>query len=151
MEALDRDKAIAILNRIMDLELTGIVRYTHFGLMIHGYNSSTVVDWLRAQAEEGLRHAQRAGEMIALLGGHPTLGIGPLQESQQYDVAAILHEALKHENEACAAYYALLDLAQGRSAVIEQYARELIVAEEMHAGQVDRMLRNPDPPAAIAA
>lgn len=143
MEALNRDKAATILNRIMELELAGVVRYTHYSLMIYGYNRIPIVDWLRAQATEGLAHAQRAGEMITQLGGHPSLGIGPLLESHEHDVGAILRESLKHENESCAAYYDLLELAQGRSVLLEDYAREMIVAEETHADHVNKMLRSP--------
>ena len=60
MEALKKDKAITILNRIMELELAGVVRYTHYSLMIYGYNRIPIVGW----AAEGLAHAQRAGELI---------------------------------------------------------------------------------------
>ena len=143
MEALNREKSIAVLNRIMELELAGVVRYTHYSLMVFGFNRIPIVNWLRAQAEEGLRHAQRAGEMITLLGGHPSLAIGPLLESYEHEVGAILRESLRHEDESCAAYYDLLELAQGRSVQLEDYARAMIVAEESHADEVNKMLRTP--------
>lgn len=143
MENLNKQKAIATLNHIMELELAGVVRYTHYSLMVFGFNRIPIVSWLRAQAEEGLQHAQRAGEMVTRLGGHPSLAIGPLLESHEHEVGAILRESLKHENEACAAYYALLEHAHGRSVFLEDYARELIVAEEAHADEVDKMLRTP--------
>ena len=143
MEALDKDKAIATLNRIMELELAGVVRYTHYSLMVFGYNRIPIVGWLRDQANEGLTHAHRAGELITLLGGHPSLGIGPLLESHQHQIGAILRESLAHETEALKQYYELFGIAEGRSVLLEEYARELISAEEMHAGEIDKMLRNP--------
>lgn len=143
MEALDKDKAIATLNRIMEYELAGVVRYTHYSLMVYGYNRIPIVSWLRTQADEGLVHAQRAGELITLLGGHPSLSIGPLLESHQHDIGAILRESLAHETEALKHYYELLSLADGKSVLIEDYARELITDEEMHAGEINKMLRNP--------
>jgi bacterioferritin len=151
MESLDKDKAIAVLNRIMELELAGVVRYTHYSLMVYGYNRIPIVSWLRAQADEGLTHAQRAGELITLLGGHPSLGIGPLLESHQHEVGAILRESLAHETEALKQYYELFRLAEGRSVLIEDYARELITSEELHAGEIDKMLRNPGQVAAFQA
>ncbi len=143
MEALDKDKAIAVLNRIMEYELAGVVRYTHYSLMVYGYNRIPIVKWLREQAAEGLDHAQRAGELITQLGGHPSLGIGPLLESHRHEIGAILRESLAHETEALNHYYELFKLSEGRSILIEDYARELIGTEELHAGEINKMLRNP--------
>ncbi|MDD5248343.1 MAG: ferritin-like domain-containing protein [Rhodocyclaceae bacterium] len=151
MESLNKEKAIAVLNRIMEYELAGVVRYTHYSLMVYGYNRIPIVGWLRTQADESLTHAQRAGELITLLGGHPSLGIGPLLETHQHEIGAILRESLKHENEALAQYYELFKLADGRSVLLEEYARELIVAEETHAGEINKMLRNPGEVAAFKA
>ncbi|MBA4142200.1 MAG: bacterioferritin [Nitrosospira sp.] len=137
----DKDKSIALLNKIMELELAGVVRYTHYSLMVYGYNRIPVVEWLKKQAEEGLLHAHRAGELVTLLGGHPSLAIGPLLETHQNDIGDILRESLAHESESCAAYYDLLELAQGKSVLLEDYARSLIVEEEMHADEVNKMLR----------
>lgn len=148
---LDKDKAVALLNQIMELELAGVVRYTHYALMVYGYNRIPIVEWLNKQAQEGLLHAQKAGELVTLLEGHPSLAIGPLLETHQHDdklvcsmpIADILEESLAHENEALKAYYQLLELAQGKSVVLEEYARNLIVEEEMHADAVRKMLRQP--------
>ena len=137
----DKGKAIALLNKIMELELAGVVRYTHYSLMVYGYNRIPIVDWLKKQAEEGLLHAHRAGELVTLLGGHPSLAIGPLLETHQHNIGDILKESLTHESEALMAYYQLLKLAQGKSVLLEEYARSLITEEEMHADAVDKMLR----------
>ncbi|MBI5890482.1 MAG: bacterioferritin [Nitrosomonadales bacterium] len=138
---LEKDKAIELLNRIMELELAGVVRYTHYALMVFGYNRIPIVSWLQAQADEGLVHARRAGEMITHLGGHPSLAIGPLLESHQHDIGDILRESMAHENAAKQSYYELLEVARDRSVLLEDYARELISAEELHSGEVDKMLR----------
>ena len=137
----DKGKATALLNKIMELELAGVVRYTHYALMVYGYNRIPIVDWLKKQAEEGLLHAHQAGELVTLLGGHPSLAIGPLLETHQHDVADILKESLAHESEALRVYYQLLELAQGKSVLLEEYARSLITEEEMHADAVNKMLR----------
>src|SRR5574337_329678 len=51
-------------------------------------------------------------------------------------------ESLANESEALAAYYQLLELTQGKSVLLEDYARNLIVQEEMHADEVNKMLRH---------
>lgn len=111
--------------------------------MVYGYNRLPIVSWLKGNAEEGLAHAQRAGEMVTLRGGHPSLKSGALLETQQHDVGDILRESLEHERTALAGYYRLLKLAEGKSVLLEQYAREMIVEEELHLDEVNKMLRKP--------
>lgn len=148
MNETERNRAIAILNKIMELELAGVVRYTHYALMVYGYNRLPIVDWMRKNATEGLAHAAKAGELVTLLGGHPSLGIGPLLETHKHDIGDILRESLEHENLAREAYYELLSLAEGKHILLEEYAREMIVEEEMHADEVNKMLRRPGETAA---
>jgi bacterioferritin len=139
----DTEAAISALNQILELELAGVVRYTHYSLMVYGFNRIPIVSWLKGNAEEGLNHAQRAGEMITLLGGHPSLKIGALLETEKHDVGDILRESLEHEQAALAAYYHLLKIAEGKSILLEEYAREMIVQEELHQDEVNKMLRRP--------
>ncbi|MCU0838626.1 MAG: hypothetical protein MUE49_07875 [Rhodospirillales bacterium] len=141
----DWDKAavLATLNRILEAELAGVVRYTHYSFMVFGYGRIPIVHWLREQATESLTHATEAGEMITLLGGHPSLGIGRLLESEKHDIGAILRESLDHEKAALGYYRQLLALVEGRDVMLEEYAREMIAAESRHIGEVDKMLRNP--------
>lgn len=151
MENANNQNAINALNRILELELAGVVKYTHYSLMVYGYNRIPIVSWLKGNADESLAHAHRAGELITLLGGHPSLKIGPLLETEKHDIGDILRESLEHETLALAAYYDLLKISTAthpytsgvQSVLLEEYARELIVAEEMHLDEVNKMLRKP--------
>lgn len=139
-----KTKAVAdVLNKIMEYELAGTVRYTHYSLMTFGYNRIPIVSWLRGQATESLAHATAAGELITQLGEHPSLGIGPLLETHQHDIGAILRESMEHERDALTHYYKLLKLVEGKNVQLEEYAREMIMQEEQHLGEVDKMLRKP--------
>lgn len=131
------------LNTILELELAGVVRYTHYSLMVFGYNRIPIVSWLRGQSAESLTHAEKAGELITHLGGHPSLSIGPLLETHNHDIGDILRESLAHETVSLNAYKTLLKLVEGDSVMLEEYAREMIYLEEMHLGEVDKMLRKP--------
>jgi len=134
---------VSALNTILELELAGVVRYTHYSLMVFGYNRIPIVSWLRGQATESLDHANKAGEIVTHLGGHPSLSIGPLLETHNHDIGDILRESLAHETTALNAYKALLKLVEGNSVMLEEYAREMIYQEELHLGEVDKMLRKP--------
>ena len=137
------NKTIDLLNKIMEFELAGVVRYTHYSLMVFGYNRIPIIDWLRGQAAESLVHAQKAGELITHLGGHPSLGIGPLLETHNHDIGDILRESLAHEGASLDCYKALLKEVENQSVMLEEYAREMIYAEELHLGEVNKMLRKP--------
>jgi bacterioferritin len=140
---LDREKVVDLLNRILEDELAGVVRYTHYSFLVFGHNRIPIVSWLREQANEALAHAHQAGEMITHLGAYPSLSIGPLLDSHKHEIGAILQESLETEGKALALYKDLLELVEGRSVILEEYARQMIYAEELHAGEVDKMLRKP--------
>jgi bacterioferritin len=140
---LDKGPVVSLLNRILEMELAGAVRYTHYSLMVFGYNRIPIVSWLREQATESMTHAQQAGEMITSLGEHPSLGIGPLLETHKHDVGDILREALDNERAGLQLYRDLLVEVEGKSVWLEEYARQMVYAEEQHATEVDKMLRKP--------
>lgn len=140
---MDKSAVLKTLNRIMEFELAGVVRYTHYALMVYGYGRIPIVAWLRAQATESLDHARLAGELVTWLGGHPSLAIGPLLESHRHDIGDILRESLQHEGETLKAYEALLALVKDDDVRLEEYARDMIAAEVAHQDDVDKMLRRP--------
>ncbi|MEY2701186.1 MAG: hypothetical protein RIQ52_1941 [Pseudomonadota bacterium] len=152
MSDVKNAEAITVLNRIMELELAGVVKYTHYALMVYGYNRIPIVSWLKGNADESLAHAHKAGELVTLMGGHPSLKIGALLETEQHDIGDILRESLEHEKTALAAYYDLLAIAEKISSILlEEYAREMIVQEELHLDEVNKMLRRPGETAAFSA
>ena len=144
MEEKDNQRAIDILNGIMEAELAGVVRYSHYSLMVYGYNRIPIVDWMKANANEGLLHAHRAGELVTMMGGHPSLKIGPLLETEKHDIGDILRESLEHEKSVLVLYKKLLNLAVSTTDILlEEYAREMITAETLHSDEVNKMLRSP--------
>lgn len=149
--SLDKNAALALLNKIMELELAGVVRYTHYALMVYGYNRIPIVHWLNEQANEGLAHARRAGDLVTCLGGYPSLGIGPLLETHRHEIGDILREAREHEGTALNVYCELLALVRDRDVRLEEYAREMIAVELGDRDEVDKMLRKPSESSGFAA
>jgi bacterioferritin len=126
MPKIQAEPVVAILNRILEAELAGVVRYTHYSFLVFGYGRIPIVSWLRAQADESLLHAQQAGEWITTLGAYPSLAIGPLLDSHKHDIGDMMREALQSE------------------------ARALVLYRELLAAEVDKMLRKPGDVAAFA-
>jgi bacterioferritin len=141
--SINTKKVIEQLNRILECELAGVVRYTHYSMMIFGYSRIPIVKWFQDEATESLQHAHQAGEMVTRLGGHPSLAIGDLLETHQHDIGGILRETLEAEHYALGLYLKLLKLVEGKSVALEEYARSLIEQEEAHIDEIDKMLRKP--------
>ncbi len=142
MKDLDLKKTQKLLNRIMEFELAGVVRYTHYSLMVFGPNRIPIVQFMKAQASESLLHAQQAGELLTGLGGHPTLQIAAIPESYQHSVRDILEESVAHEREALKLYKEFLKTVERRSIYLEEFARTQIGQEELHGLELRKMLRD---------
>lgn len=134
---------IASLNRVLELELAGVVRYMHYSFMVFGHSRIPITGWLRAQADESRDHAILAGEHISSLGGHPSLKIGSLLETHKHSINDILAEAHEHEHEGLEEYRKLLKLVADKSIMLEEYARTQIAAEEEHLAEIRKMMRAP--------
>ena len=138
----DLNKVIDVLSEIFNLEINGVVRYTHYALMIVGSDRLPLVTYFRNQAKESLTHADLAGEHITGLGGHPPLNNDNLKETFNHNINDLLKETLEHEKSAISVYYKLLDLVQDKSVYLEEYTRSMIGQEELHALEVEKMLKN---------
>ena len=139
---MEKEKVLKSLNEILELELAGVVKYTHYAFMVQGPYRLTVVEWLREQAQESLTHAEAVGEHITSLGEHPTLKISDLLETHRHSTEDILYECLEHEKEAIKAYYELLKNVDGKSIMLEEFARTQIATEEMHEAELKKMLKD---------
>ena len=142
MLELDVEKTVEILNEIMEYELAGVVRYTHYALMVTGPNRIPIVDFMKMQATESLLHAQQAGEILTGLEGHPSMRVAGIEETHQHSVRDILHESLNHERQALGLYKQLLETVENASIYLEEYARSMIGQEEMHTIELKKMLRD---------
>jgi bacterioferritin len=142
MQDLDQEKAIDVLRIIMEFELAGVVRYTHYALMITGPNRIPIVEFFKAQATESLLHAQQVGEILTGLEGHPSLQITQMEETNRHSVRDILTESLAHETNALNMYKKLLDTVKDASVYLEEFARTMIGNEELHAIEIKKMLRD---------
>ena len=142
MDDINIDATCAVLNEILEYELAGVVRYTHYGLMVTGPYRQPIVDFMKAQAAESLTHAEQAGELITGLNGHPSQQIAPIEESNKHDILQILEESLAHELAAVGLYRKLLSVVENHSIYLEEYARTMIGQEELQTLELRKMLRD---------
>lgn len=142
MRELDLKATTDILNSIMEFELAGVVRYTHYSLMVTGPYRTPIVEFFQAQAGESLLHAQQVGEILTGLEGHPSQRIAPIEETYKHSVRDILEESLNHEKKALTLYKQLLETVEDASIYLEEFARTMIGQEELHNIEIKKMLRD---------
>ena len=139
---IDNAKVCEILNRIVEAEMAGVVRYAHSSLMVSGPNRIPIVQFLQDQANESLAHALQAGEFITGFDGHPSQKIATITENHNHSVEQILQESLEHEELAVSLYRELLAEVTDKSIMLEEYARGQIGQEEQHALEIRKMLKD---------
>jgi len=142
LKELNTTKVCDILNRIVEMEMAGVVRYAHSSLMVTGPNRIPIVAFLQEQANESLAHALQAGEYITGFNGHPSQKIATIEENHDHSVHQILQESLEHEMNAVAMYKELLEEVADASIMLEEYARGQIGMEEQHALEIRKMLKD---------
>ena len=141
-DIIDTEQMIPVLNNLMKAELAGVVRYTHYSLVITGPNRLPLVEFMKAQASESLLHAQQVGEILTGLGGHPEQGIATIEESHDHSLETVLKESIDHEHRALLLYKTLLKLSENNSVYLEEFARTQIGEEEMHVIELHKLLRD---------
>jgi bacterioferritin len=142
MHELDVNATVKILDSILQQELAGVVRYTHYALMVTGPNRIPIVGFMKQQANESLLHAQQVGEILTGLEGHPSVNVAPIEETHEHSVQSLLQESLNHEVAAVVLYRELLECVADKSIYLEEFARTMIGQEEVHQMELRKMLRD---------
>ena len=140
LKNLNENRVCEILNKIVEMEMAGVVRYAHSSLMVAGPYRIPIVAFLQEQANESLAHALQAGEYITGLGGHPSQEIAHIEDVNDHSIRQILEESLEHEQKAVEMYKELLMEVVDGSIMLEEYARGQIGMEEQHALEIKKML-----------
>ena len=141
---MNKEQVIEKLNQALENEYAGVVRYSHYSLMIFGFNRIPIVAWFRSQSAESLAHAEQIGEKITALGGHPSLKMGSLLETHKHAVAEILNESLEHERAQVGLLHEILSLVEGKDVHLEEFIRGMILDEQEHIYEIEKMLRRPE-------
>jgi bacterioferritin len=138
--AIDSKAVVAQLNKLLEMELSGVTRYLHYSFMVFGANRIPIVAWFRDQVNEGVAHSVLVGEKITAYNGEPSVAVRPVPTTRHQSLRAMLEESSVFERESLAEYVNLLGMAEDDIA-LEEFARAQILAETTHLEEVDKMLR----------
>jgi len=139
-KGIDKKEVLTRLDKILEAELSGVVRYLHYSFMIFGPNRIPITKWFRDHATEGMAHAIAIGEKITALGGHASLKVKPVPETNKHNVLEMCSESLEYEKETLQLYYDLLGVVEG-DVPLEEMVRGLIADETSHVEEVEKMIR----------
>lgn len=137
---MDKQKVIKKLNELMNFELLGVMKYTHYSFSVFGQRRLAVIGFLHEQANESLMHATKIGEKITALGGKPVVETNTRISKSFKTIEDILSDSLDHEREALEAYKRLLKDVED-DVVMDGFVRDFVVEESSHQEEVEKMLR----------
>jgi bacterioferritin len=141
MTTIDREAVAGTLNKLLELELAGAIRYTQYSLMVFGHARIPIIAWMREQAAESLSHATLVGEEVTNLGAIPSLSIGELVGTHHPRVDDMMQEMVVHERHGIELYRELLIQVEARDVALEDLARQMIRNEQLHVSEIEKMLR----------
>ena len=134
-------KLLDQLNLILEMELSGVPRYLHYALMARGPGRIPIVKFFQDQATESLNHALIIGEKITALGGHPSMRVTAVKETNQHATIDLLKEGLEHEHRAVALYKATLKMIDPDDVALDELIREFVRTEQEHVEEVEKMIQ----------
>jgi bacterioferritin len=135
----NQSELLNVLNEIIEMELSGVIRYLHYALMVRGPGRLPIVQFFKDQAIESFNHAMIIGEKVTGLGGHPTLKAAPIKETNKHEINELLKESLEAEKHGVDLYKKALPYTEGNLA-LEELIREFIRTEQEHIEEVNKML-----------
>ncbi len=92
------------LNRVLSLELSGVIQYMQHSFLVTGQEREVFRKFFRDLSEESRDHAELLGDKIVALGGVPTVEPGEIRQSTE--LTEMLRQALELERVAMEAYVA---------------------------------------------
>jgi bacterioferritin len=120
---LDTDAAVEVLNRILHLELNGVMQHFHH-------------HWMSRRLHASRARAITIGQHIAALTAGPAVGVDALMGDALVSSDELLDAARSYDRGRIAEYRRLLELVEGRSDDLEAFARAQIAAEERHLAEL---------------
>jgi len=120
---LDTVATVEVLNRILHVELSGVMQHYHH-------------HWMSRWLQSSRPRAIAIGQHIASLTGGPSVGVDRLMDDALVSAKDMLDAVRGYEQHRVEEYRKLLELVAGRSEGLEAFARAQIAAEERHAAEL---------------
>jgi len=127
------DETTRILNRILHLELNGVM---------HGMQHRLLASWLR----KARRRALNVGKLLVSRNSKARPLVNELVQDARLSESELLMAAIAREQPRLSAYRALLSQVPGRDPELEAFARARLAEDERFLAELAGMLHQPNGP-----
>ena len=107
---MNKDQVINIMNRAIELEYQAFIQYFYLSLLLKGYNTLALSQFLAIEADAELQHAKLLAEMVVNLGGMPSDRIESVKIGD--DPVEMIGHAIEREKKAIEIYRQLLPMIE---------------------------------------
>jgi bacterioferritin len=107
---MDKEHVISLLNQAIELEYQAFIQYFYQSLLLQGYNTLALSQFLAAESDVELGHAKLLAEMVVSLDGIPSDRIEPVEIGKE-PTEMIRNDILREEG-AIELYRKLLPLVE---------------------------------------
>lgn len=133
-------KLLTAMNNALSEELASIVQYLWHHIQARGMHSAAIAERFKAVSMVEMKHAERIAERIDLLGGRPTTALDAISPGSHGDVARMLRDNVRAEEQAVKAYRQLVRIARDENDPVSRVMFEEILAEtEEHAHELRKL------------
>jgi bacterioferritin len=144
--ALDRERAVAVLNEALATELVCVLRYKFHYFMATGIHSQAVKEEFLEHANEEQQHADQIAERIKQLGGKPEMNpaVFASNSHSEYKEGTTLIDMLKEdliaERIAIESYRDMVRFFGEKDSTTRRMLEEILAKEEEHADDLTDLL-----------
>jgi bacterioferritin len=134
-------KLIDAMNEALSEELASIIQYLWHHIQARGMESAAIAERFKAISMVEMKHAERIAERIDLLGGRPTIAVDAITSGSHGDVARMLRDNVRAEEDVVKAYRDMIDLAIEADDPVSRVLLEEILADtEEHAHELGKLI-----------
>ena len=134
-------RLIEAMNEALSEELASIVQYLWHHIQARGLHSAAIAERFKAISMVEMKHAERLAERIDLLGGRPTIAFDAITPGSHGDVARMLRDNARAEEEVIETYREMVRIAREDGDPVSRVMLEEILAEtEGHAHELRKLL-----------
>lgn len=132
---------IDAMNEALSEELSSIIQYLWHHIQARGMNSAAIAERFKAISMVEMKHAEMIAERIDLLGGRPTIAVDKIIPGTHGDVARMVRDNAKAEEDVIVAYRELVEMAIEADDPVSRVLLEGILGEtEEHAHELRKLL-----------
>jgi bacterioferritin len=128
---------IESLNRVLSLELAGVIQYLQHSFLVTGPEREVFKDFFREMSGEARDHAGILGDKIVALGGVPTVEPGEIRQATE--LTEMLRQDLELERTALEAYVAAWRACTDGELGTRFLLEERISSEQRHVEEFEKL------------